>query len=343
MRNDNGGVHGRQVVLHVARFNPYRPGSAETACVTLLEEAAVFMILMDAVDEDAVRCASERYGAPVVARTGLSADLDADLGGLLVTVDMATDDARLLGLTALARRGDLDDLRLGTVWTGATSSFRDRVEELVEEFTLDLASEAIFETQHADINQLDAPLRDHFGSDGVDVVLVLEDAGNHAIALERVGSVVELVITDPEAVEPGFPGGAGLSTFVGGKVSALTVDVPRYEELLADPSVQGCVDEWVAAEEDARIGTDTHLDAMHACQVFRLAVKLVTSAGTSPTPEGFTAAVETIGSFSLPGMAEASLGPDKHGAGDLLRRFAYDPNLGHLIAIGDPISTAGLR
>ena len=60
-------------------------------------------------------------------------------------------------------------------------------------------------------------------------------AAHDAIALERVGSVVELVITDPEAVEPGFPGGAGLSTFVGGKVSALTVDVPRYEELLADP------------------------------------------------------------------------------------------------------------
>jgi len=215
--------------------------------------------------------------------------------------------------------------------------------ELVEEFTLDLASEATFETQHADINQLDAPLRDHFGADGVDVVLVLEDAGNHAIALERVGSVVELFITDPEAVDPGFPGGAGLSTFVGGQVSALTMNVPRAEELVADPSVQRCVDEWVALEKGAAIDSDTRLDAMHACQVFRMAMKLLEGAGDELTPATFIAAVGSIGSFSLPGLAEASLGPGKHGAGDLLRRFAYDPDLGHMVAIGEPISAAGLR
>jgi hypothetical protein len=221
--------------------------------------------------------------------------------------------------------------------------FQDRVRELVEEFTLDLASEATFETQHADINQLDAPLRDQFGADGVDVVLVLEDAGNHAIALERVGSVVELFITDPEAVDPGFPGGAGLSTFVGGQVSALTMNVPRAEESVADPSVQRCVDEWVALEEDAAIASDTRLDAMHACQVFRMAMKLLEGSGDELTPATFIAAVESIGSFSLPGLGEASLGPGKHGAGDLLRRFAYDPDLGHLVAIGEPISATGLR
>ncbi len=340
-RNDRGGIRGRQVVLHVARFNPYRTGSGDEACTSLLEEAAVFLVLMDTAYEEAVRCVSERYGAPVVARSGLDAGLDADLGGLLVTVEMAPDDARLLGLTALVRRGDLDDLRLGTVWTGATSVFRDHVRELIEEFTLDLASEANFETQHADINQLDAPLRDHFGADGVDVVLVLDDAGNHAIALERVGSVVELVITDPEAVDPGFPGGAGLSTFVGGRVSALTMDVPRPEELLADPSVQRCVDERNDFEGSASTGT--RLDAMHACQVFRLAMKLLEGAGEELTPATFVDAVGSIGSFSLPGLAEASLGPGKHGAGDLLRRFAYDPDLGHLVAIGDPISATGLR
>ena len=342
-QNDRGGIRGRQVVLHVAGYNPYSAGSANAACTTLLEEAGVFLVIMDRADEDAVRCVSERYGAPVVARSGLDAGLDADLGGLLVTVEMDPDDARILGLTALVRRGDLDDLRLGTFWTGTTSVFQDRVRELVEEFTLDLASEATFETQHADINQLDAPLRDQFGADGVDVVLVLEDAGNHAIALERVGSVVELFITDPEAVDPGFPGGAGLSTFVGGQVSALTMNVPRAEESVADPSVQRCVDEWVALEEDAAIASDTRLDAMHACQVFRMAMKLLEGSGDELTPATFIAAVESIGSFSLPGLGEASLGPGKHGAGDLLRRFAYDPDLGHLVAIGETISATGLR
>ena len=82
---------------------------------------------------------------------------------------------------------------------------------------------------------------------------------------------------------------------------------------------------------------------MRACQVFRLAMKLLWEAGEAPTPDGFIGAVESIGSFRLPGLAEASLGPGKHGAGDLLRRFAYDPDLGSLVAIGDPISVAGLR
>ncbi|MDP6106257.1 MAG: hypothetical protein QGG78_08845 [Acidimicrobiales bacterium] len=341
-QNDRGGILGRQVVLHALRYRPKSAGSAESACTTLLEVEAVFMVLMDTVDEEAARCVSQRYGAPVVARSGLAADLDADLGGLLVTVEMDPDDARLLGLTALVRRGDLDDVRLGTVWTGATSRFRHGVEELVEEFTLDLVSETNLETTRADVDQLVTALRDDFAVEGVDIVLVLEDAGNHASALERVGSVVELVITDPEAVAPGFPGDVSLSTFVGGQVSALTIEVPRLEETQADPSVQECFFELAALDDTGSTSADIYLDVMHACQVFRLAMKLLWESGEAPTPEGFIGAVDSIGSFGLPGLAEASLGPDKHGAGDLLRRFAYDPDLGGLVAIGDPISATDL-
>ena len=330
-RNLQGGVLGRQVVLHVADFNPHVAGSADAACTSLLEEAGVFLVLHDEVHGEAVRCAAGRYGTPVVARTGLTADLAADLGGLLTTVEMSADEARILGLTALVRRGDLDDLRLGTVWTGATTRFEDEVRELVEEYTLDMASEAVFDTQRADINQLEPPLREHFGADGVDSVLVLDDAANHAIALERVGSVVELVITDPEAVEPGFPGGSGLSTFVGGKVSALTTHVPRLEEVQADPGIDQCGD------------VEVTLESLRACQVFTLALKLLVAAGEAPTPDGVVAAADGLGSFGLPGLGEASLGPGKRGAGDLLRRFAYDPDQGALVGIGDPISVTGLR
>jgi len=330
-RNLQGGVLGRQVVLHVADFNPHVAGSADAACTSLLEEAGVFLVLHDEVHEEAVRCAAGRYGAPVVARTGLTADLDADLGGLLTTVEMSADEARILGLTALVRRGDVDDLRLGTVWTRTTSQFGNKVRELVEEYTLDMASEAVFDTQRADINQLEPPLREHFGADGVDSVLVLDDAANHAIALERVGSVVELVITDPEAVEPGFPGGSGLSTFVGGKVSALTTHVPRLEEVQADPGIDQCGD------------VEVTLESLRACQVFTLALKLLVAAGEAPTPDGVVAAADGLGSFGLPGLGEASLGPGKRGAGDLLRRFAYDPDQGALVGIGDPISVTGLR
>jgi hypothetical protein len=244
---------------------------------------------------------------------------------------MSADEARILGLTALVRRGDLDDLRLGTVWTGTTSQFGDEVRELVEEYTLDMASEAVFDTQQADINQLEPPLREHFGADGVDSVLVLDDAANHAIALERVGSVVELVITDPEAVEPGFPGGSGLSTFVGGKVSALTTHVARLEEVQTDPGIDQCGD------------VEVTLELLRACQVFALALKLLVAAGEAPTPDGVVAAADGLGSFGLPGLGEASLGPGKRGAGDLLRRFAYDPDQGALVGIGDPISVTGLR
>ena len=116
------------------------------------------------------------------------------------------------------------------------------------------------------------------------------------------------------------------------------MNIPRAEELATETAVNKCVAESESQEQRATNRRDIYLEITRACQIFRLAEQLLLGAGTSPTPSSFITAVETIGSFSLPGLAEVSLSPTKHGAANLLRRFAYDPDLGHLIAIGQPIS-----
>ena len=111
-RNDRGGIRGRQVVLHVAGYNPYSAGSADAACTTLLEEAGVFLVIMDRADEDAVRCVSERYGAPVVARSGLDAGLDAGTAYEIVSIDIADIDVgENIGAVLMANQAEAEKRR----------------------------------------------------------------------------------------------------------------------------------------------------------------------------------------------------------------------------------------
>ena len=44
-----------------------------------------------------------------------------------------------------------------------------------------------------------------------------------------------------------------------------------------------------------------------------------------------------MGTFDLPTAPDASLGPDKHSAMATIRRYAFDPDVGHWVRDGDPI------
>jgi hypothetical protein len=73
------------------------------------------------------------------------------------------------------------------------------------------------------------------------------------------------------------------------------------------------------------------------CRAFRLMVLIFEAAGVDLTPDSFVAGAESLGSFSLPAMPGATLGPDNHAAGSQIRRYEYDASVGDHLPVGEAI------
>ena len=74
-----------------------------------------------------------------------------------------------------------------------------------------------------------------------------------------------------------------------------------------------------------------------ACRTWDLTLQVLEAAGPELDVATFVAAGEGLGTFDLPVAPEASLGPDKHSATSTIRRYVYDPGVGHWVQDGDAI------
>jgi len=73
-----------------------------------------------------------------------------------------------------------------------------------------------------------------------------------------------------------------------------------------------------------------------SCRLFELFRQIATAAGPDLTNESFAAAVDDLGSFSIPGQPYNSLGPGKYDARDTLSLGEWDHEIGFWRAISDP-------
>ena len=74
-----------------------------------------------------------------------------------------------------------------------------------------------------------------------------------------------------------------------------------------------------------------------ACRTWDLTLQILEAAGPELDATSFVAAGEGLGTFDLPVAPGASLGPDKHSATSTIRRYAFDPDVGHWVRDGDAI------
>jgi hypothetical protein len=124
---------------------------------------------------------------------------------------------------------------------------------------------------------------------------------------------------------------------------------PTRDELVEDPEVVRCVDEYNASGPETPVDMDAvtgdTLDAIaNECAAFRLFVLATDAAagedgGGEITPDTWGAAAEGLGELDLPGMPFASLSADKHSAGDAIGRYEYDPAEERMVATDPPIES----
>lgn len=124
---------------------------------------------------------------------------------------------------------------------------------------------------------------------------------------------------------------------------------PTRDELVDDPEVVRCVDEYNASDPETPVDLDEvtgdTLDAIaNECAAFRLFVLAADAAAGDDgdgsgdiTPDSWGAAAESLGELDLPGMPYASLTPDKHSVGDAIGRYEYDAAEQRMVATDPPI------
>jgi Periplasmic binding protein len=342
--NEAGGINGRTLEVTTKGFLPVGETESTEVCTELLEDEQVFAVIGQFLLDNAL-CVTETYGHPYVGLTGETAARQESSQGRLFAVDMALDDQRVESTEVMLADGAFDGKKVGVVWTNPPEQqAADAVVALLEESGVEVTSAIEVGTMGTDAVANDAAWAatiERLESEGTDIMLSLGDLGVlNAIGTnssEMTVGLSDALLTEGARFMPQVSAGDEVRS----NTVAVAISRPTLDELLADPEVQRCLDEYAAAFPDAPIDT-TSVDIVNSfvaqCRAFRMTVEILTAAGGDITPDTFVAAGESIGDITLPGVADGFLGPDKHSAGSELQHYVYDPDSAQFVGSGEPIS-----
>ncbi|MYH72940.1 MAG: ABC transporter substrate-binding protein, partial [Acidimicrobiia bacterium] len=342
--NQRGGINGRNVVVHLSLFLPFGEADNERVCTELMEDKKVFVVTGQFL-EDGPLCITELHGHPYVGHFGENTERQARSNGLFFATEMNQNHIRVAAVTEMIRAGDLDGFNVGIFHGPPTEKeYADTVEPLLTDAGISVTgvytSGPFLNDTLADQQAGDNVAR-RMEADGVDLILNVATGAYGIIgSVQRIGWEVPIAQTSGQASDRlTLADDLSLSDEVLARTFAVTIHNPSPEELLADPGVQQCIavyeelhgDEPLDLTDDEVVGT-----AAGHCAAFALTVKILEAAGGNITPETFVAAAEGLGTFDLPGLMGASLSPDKHSVGTLMRRYEYSPEARTWLPVGDP-------
>jgi hypothetical protein len=343
-QNERGGVAGRMVTTTVSSFLPVGTTDSERVCTELLDDAEVFVVTGQFLDDNAL-CVTELRGHPYVGHFGENEARQERSGGLLFATEMDQTSQRIGGVTAMIEAGDLDGRTVALYWENPVDAlYADAVRPLLEEAGVEVVAEIETGRASGDSVADDAAIDvaiERMRSEGVDLVLNLSGIGRILTGVQRNAWDVDIAITNGQAADRlDLRQDLGLTDETLARTIVVTVNKPTRDESLADPSVQSCLDDYDAAFPDAPLDLESEeivTGLTSHCRAFALTVLILDAAGPDLTPESFIAAAEGLGTVDLPAMSGASLGPDKHSAGSAVRRYEYDASLGFWTPVGEPI------
>ena len=344
--NEGGGVHGRNVVVHVVSFLPIGTADSERVCTELMEDKKVFVVTGQFLEDNAL-CITELYGHPYVGHFGENTERQERSNGLFFATEMKQTRQRVGGTSEMIRAGDLDGHRVGIYYEAPPDKeYADAVQPLLEDAGINVIgvySPGSPTTDNVQNQQNVDNVSTRMEADGVDLILNLSNVYGIISSAQRIGWEVRIAHTNGQAADRlTIADDQGIEDEYMARTFAVTTNKPTSEEALANPGVQECLaiyEERVPDEPLDLSNDDIVNGVVNHCRVFALTVKILEAAGGNITPETFKTAAEGLGTFDLPAMIGASLSPDKHSAGSLVRRYEYFPEVRTYLPVGDPIPT----
>jgi len=343
-QNERGGVLGRDLVPHTRLFLPIGTEASDAICSEFAEDLELFAVIGQMLG-DTPLCITELNGLPYIGHFGLNASRDEASEGRFIATEMANSAQRYGGVAEMIAQGDLAGKKVA-LWWGAPidEEFADLVRPLLVEAEIEIVTEVevgdFGQDQIAADNAADQRM-ERVISSGSDFILSLSNITGVAEAADRANFDGIIGFTNGQAADQYVFSEADISegSTVPERTFAITTDKPTPEQALEDAGVQQCIDEYNAAYDDPiDLTSKTTIGALtNHCRAFRLMVLIFETAGVDLNPETFVTGAESLGTFDLPAMANASLGPDNHAAGSQIRRYEYDAEAGFHLPVGDPI------
>ena len=343
-QNSRGGVLGRELVPHTRLFLPIGTEASDAICAEFAEDIETFAVIGQFL-ADAPLCITELHGLPYIGHFGLNASRDAASEGRFIATEMANSAQRYGGVAEMIAQGDLDGRKVALWWDGPVDvEFADLVRPLL----VDAGVEIVAEVEVGDFGQDQIAAEsaadqrmERVMSAGADFIIALSNIVPVTEAADRANFGGTIGFTNGQAADQNVFPEAEIAdgSPVPANTFAITTSKPTPEEALADPGVQQCIAEYEAVFDDPLdLESITTIQAFtNHCRAFRLMVMIFEAAGVDLNPDSFVTGAESLGTFDLPAMADAYLGPDSHAAGSLIQRYEYDAEAGFHLPVGDPI------
>ena len=342
--NQQGGVNGRDVAVHVSLFFPIGAAANEEVCVELMEDKKVFVVIGQFL-EDYALCVTETHGHPYVGHFGENAERQARSNGLFFATEMNQTHMRVGGTAEMIRAGDLDGRNVGIYYEAPPDKeYADAVQPLLEDAGINVVGVYPRGAPSSDTvanQEITDNISQRMKADGVDLILNLSNVHGIIQSTERIGWDVPIALTNGQAADrTTISDDLSLSNEALARTFAVTTYKPSPEDAIASPGVQQCIEAYEErfgdepldlTDSEVVLGITTH------CRAFVFTIKILEAAGGNITPETFQAAGEGLGTIDLPAMSGATLSPDKHSAGSHVQRYEFDSDERTWLPVGDPI------
>jgi len=342
--NDQGGVLGRQVELHMPLYNVANAVDAEAVCVEMMEDVGVFAVLggffapVDTVNT----CITDTYEAVLLSQPAsgpMSRSAPAPWIQLLPSYER--QDQALVDLAHA--EGLLADQVVAVYGLAGTeervAATADHLRELGVVVPLEYAD--IDPGDPTEDSALWAVRAEQMAEAGVTAAVVVGSASWPIDQIIDTGLAVQVLTSDPLLNLQGTFGRHDDEAYRG----IIGLAGPTYDEMWADEAIKDCIEaverrldlEILPPDEVPEGEPNWAIGVIGNCRMLALFEAVAKAAGPELTNDSFRGAVHGMGEFALPGstaglpdgeVAVASLGPDKYDAENVRRLGVFDPDIG---------------
>lgn len=347
-QNREGGVGGRKIDLAFRPFLPIRSGDAQAACVELAKDKSAFAVI-GIFTGDTPLCFTRQQGVPYIGMWGQSADREVQSAAApFLAVEMSDDRQRRAGVEKMLKEGLLEGHKVALFWEPQDRKVTlDVVVPLLEKAGIDVVAEAPLSysgiDQAAQDQALDTAV-EKIRSSGADTVLNTSNFTGLMVAFQRKGwTPDQILVTTQQSLSPTVMEVNGIKPETMAKVTAVTPYKPSKAELVADPELRRCIEEYNESGAKptlnaAKASAETLSGVAQSCAAFRLFVKVTAAAGNDITLESWAAAADALGKLTLPGIPLGSLKPGKRSVGDGIALYKFDPETGKMAATAPAVA-----
>lgn len=329
--NARGGINGRVVEPVYVINDPLassNAGNARAQCLKLTQDLKVFAVTGYVTDAGA--CIVGERRTPLVNYVGDLAEVYAQSANYFI--DPAPSFERLAAqwAGALHDLGHLKGKKIGIVGGEAPREGKpiDVLEATIKQLGYEITHRTRFSTD-AGTAQSQGPLEvQRMKSKGVDLVLFptnFATAIGWAQAAEGQGWRPRYAVSDIGALSSAglvrnmpasFDGAIAVTNNYGGRSEAGALAEERPQEVACRTLYNGKTD-----GKDFAWGEESPL--LQACNLTQIIERAAGAAGPKLTREAFVAAVQSLGSYSMPGYIAGSFGPKKTDFSDVVRPMRW--------------------